>query len=162
MSIAELVRRHQAGVWRYLRYLGCDPPLADDLTQDTFLAVIRKPFEQRSEAATVAYLRIVARNQYLMALRRERRAPTREDLEIAEQVWIELAGESGDEYLVSLDLCLAELNGKTRQAIDLRYREGLSRSAIAIALEMSDDGVKTLLRRARDLLRRCILRRLDS
>ena len=29
--IEELIAKHQAGVWRYLRALGCDGALADDL-----------------------------------------------------------------------------------------------------------------------------------
>ncbi len=162
LSTAELVRRHQAGIWRYLRYLGCDASLADDLTQDTFLAVLRKPFEQRSAAETAAYLRTVARNQFLMAMRRRRQSPTWDDLELAEQVWAEFAGDDGDEYLASLDECLAELGGRPRQAIELRYREGRGRQEIAQALEMTDDGVKTLLRRTREALRKCITRRIES
>jgi RNA polymerase sigma-70 factor (ECF subfamily) len=67
---ARLVERHQSGVWRYLRALGCDPVLAEDLTQDTFLAVLRQPFEEYSEAATAAYLRRTARNLYVNSHRR--------------------------------------------------------------------------------------------
>ena len=33
----DLIRRHQSGVWRYLRFLGCPPELADDLTQEAKL-----------------------------------------------------------------------------------------------------------------------------
>ena len=47
-QLADLVRQHQAGVWRYLRFLGCDRPLADDLTQETFLAVLETPFDIRT------------------------------------------------------------------------------------------------------------------
>jgi DNA-directed RNA polymerase specialized sigma24 family protein len=36
-SIASLVREHQLEVWRYLRYLGASPDLADDLAQETFV-----------------------------------------------------------------------------------------------------------------------------
>jgi hypothetical protein len=67
LSDAELVRKHQAGVWRYLRFLGCDEARADDLTQETFLAVLKGSFQQRGEAETAAYLRTVARSRFLMA-----------------------------------------------------------------------------------------------
>lgn len=30
--------RHQTGLWRYLRFLGCPADLADDLTQEALLA----------------------------------------------------------------------------------------------------------------------------
>ena len=83
LTPAELVRRHQAAVWRYLRFLGCDPAQADDLTQETFLAVLEKPFEQRCDTATAAYLRTVARNRFLAVMRKERNGPTAADLAIA-------------------------------------------------------------------------------
>ena len=47
-------------------------------------------------------------------------------------------------------------NGRARTAIDLRYRDGRSRAEIAAELNMAPEGIKTLLRRTRDSLRRCI------
>ena len=41
---AQLIEKYQVGVWRYLRALGCEPALADDLTQETFLSVLQHPF----------------------------------------------------------------------------------------------------------------------
>ncbi|MBW3598770.1 MAG: sigma-70 family RNA polymerase sigma factor [Planctomycetes bacterium] len=162
LTPAELVRHHQAAVWRYLRYLGCDAAQADDVTQETFLAVLEKPFEQRSEAATAAYLRTVARNRFLALLRREKNGPTAADVAIAEEVWSQAAGAGEDEYLDSLDDCLMELTGRARRAIELRYRDDRSRREIAAELEMTEDGVKTLLRRTRDALRRCVERRVGA
>lgn len=51
-----LIEAHQAGIWRYLRALGCDASQAEDLTQETFLAVLQKPFQDYNPAATAAYL----------------------------------------------------------------------------------------------------------
>ena len=42
LDAAQLIREHQAGVWRYLRVLGCSRELAEDLTQETFLAVLEQ------------------------------------------------------------------------------------------------------------------------
>ena len=56
----QLVRDHQAMVWRYLRFLGCDPALADELTQDTFVAVYRHRGSPNSLGAPRPYLRKVA------------------------------------------------------------------------------------------------------
>ena len=53
-DLAGMIRQHQAGVWRYLRVLGCDSAGADDLTQETFLAVLQKPFQDYNPAATAA------------------------------------------------------------------------------------------------------------
>jgi RNA polymerase sigma-70 factor (ECF subfamily) len=70
LDLASLVKNHQAGVWRYLRALGCDPSEADELTQETFVAVLERPFEDYHPAATAAYLRTVARNLFLTARRK--------------------------------------------------------------------------------------------
>ena len=147
MSAADLIQAHQAGVWRYLRYLGSDPSLADDLTQETFLAVLKKPFQQRSDAETSAYLRTVARHKFLRAIEKTRRGPTLDDLDLAERVWAETHADGGNESLEALKDCLDQVNGRARTAIERRYRDGSSREEIAQELGMSPDGVKTLLRR---------------
>lgn len=160
-TAAELVKRHQAGVWRYLRYLGCTESQADDLTQETFLVVLRKPLNYQGEPETAAYLRTVARRQLLMAIRKERRGPTVQELETAESVWADSLGDrSDDDYLDALEACLEQLDGRAKAVIDHRYRNGQSRGSIAEALGLTEEGVKTLLRRTRDVLRRCVEKRL--
>jgi RNA polymerase sigma-70 factor, ECF subfamily len=163
-DMAALVHTHQAGVWRYLRFLGCDHAEADDLTQETFLAVLRRPFEIRSPLATAAYLRTVARNCLLMARRKSQNSPQTVDLAAAERVWAETAGDGGlDDYLAALGQCVEVAVGpRTRRALELQYAEGASRAEIAAELKLTDEGVKTLLRRAREVLRDCVERRLRS
>jgi RNA polymerase sigma-70 factor (ECF subfamily) len=158
----QLVKDHQAGVWRYLRFLGCDEARSDDLTQETFLAVLRKPFEYRSPAATARYLRTVARNQMLMSVRKSQRGPEMRRLEDAEAVWSELSNDGGGDYLDALDECLENVTDRVREALNQFYRDGRSRRQIATTLEMSEQGVKTLLRRAREQLRRCVEGRIQS
>ncbi|MEM8944588.1 MAG: sigma-70 family RNA polymerase sigma factor [Planctomycetota bacterium] len=162
-DLAELVARHQADVWRYLRYLGADAADADDLTQETFLALSRSNFEQRSDRKTAAYLRTVARNQLLMFRRFQGRAIDTVQLEAAEQVWAGTVSEEGlPGILALLTECLKTLDGRAREAIHLCYREDLSRKAMASALSMRPEGIKTLLRRTRDALRDCIERKTKS
>lgn len=160
-QLADLVRQHQAGVWRYLRYLGADPPEADDLTQETFLSVARKPFEERCPKQSAAYLRTVAGNQLRMLRRKQKREADCVSLEAAEAIWAEAAGDDGLEtYLDALRKCLETLDGRARQAIDLHYREQTSRDQTAQRLDMKPEGIKTLLRRTRQVLRECIERRI--
>lgn len=156
-DIAELVRTYQAEIWRYLRFLGCESTLAEDLTQDTFLAVFRRPFQDFGRSATSAYLRTVARNLFLSSVRRSRSAPQVVDLEEAERVWARYESEDqGASFREFLRECEEELPEKDRQAIRLRYRDKCSRESMAGMLELSAEGVKTLLRRIRDRLRLCI------
>ena len=155
-DLAGLVRIYQAGVWRYLRFLGADESLADDLTQDTFLAVWKKPFADHTPAATAQYLRTAARNLFLMSLRKRNRLPTLERLELADEVWQRFAGEDSESMLEALRECLESLNGRARRAIDLCYRDQRSRAEIGRELELTEDGVKSLLRRTREVLRQCV------
>jgi RNA polymerase sigma-70 factor (ECF subfamily) len=160
-QLADLVRQHQAGVWRYLRFLGAEPSEADDLTQETFLAVAKASFEERCRHQTAAYLRAVAGNQLRMLRRRQSRQCNCVSLEAAEAVWAQAAGDDGLEtYFDALRDCLAGIDGRARQAIDLQYRDNLSREQIAERLDITPEGVKTLLRRTRQVLRVCIERRL--
>jgi len=157
IDLASLIHEHQAEVWRYLRYLGASTADADDLTQETFLALARSSFEPRNRNATISYLRTVARNQLLMARRREGREINTVELTAAEEVWAEAVGPAGMErYLAALADCLQAVEGRARKALDMFYHDGRGRAEIAEALAMKPDGVKTLLRRTRDLLRQCI------
>jgi len=158
-----VVDAHQVGIWRYLRFLGCEPSEADDICQETFLSVLEAPFEDHDNAATASYLRTVARNLLLKAKRHSARKPRVEDLERAEDVWARVAAaDSGDGYVDALRRCLAQMKGRARLALDLRYRESRSRAQIAAQLQIHEDGVKSLLQRARSSLRDCIERRLGT
>jgi RNA polymerase sigma-70 factor (ECF subfamily) len=160
-DFASLVQQHQAGVWRYVRFLGADWAEADDLTQETFLAVARAAFVERDERQTAGYLRVVARNQLLALRRKQGREIGTVELEAADGVWAAAAGTDGSltGYLAALTDCLTELEGRAREAVEMHYRENASREAIAERLEMRPDGVKTLLRRIRQVLRECVERK---
>lgn len=153
-----LVHAHQQGVWRYLRFIGCSRTEADDLAQETFLAVWKSGFEEYSDAATASYLRTTARSRFLMMLRTRGRRPRESDLADIDADWLMLAqeGEAWDERIEVLQRCLAHVQGKAREALQLSYRDGLSQAEIAQRLQMKPEGVKTLLRRAIDKLRQCM------
>lgn len=153
------MREHQTGVWRFVRALGAEANLADDVTQETFMAVYRKPFEQRSRAETVGYLRTVARNLFLKA---RRDAGRQVNIEALEQRWVQLVGNGdGQEAAAALKQCLETLEDKPKRALDLQYQQGRQRIEIAEALGMTDDGIKTLLARAKARLRKCMEMRLQ-
>jgi RNA polymerase sigma-70 factor (ECF subfamily) len=161
-DLATLVQEHQAGIWRYLRFLGADRTEADDLAQETFLAFAKAKFVEREPCQTAGYLRTVARNQLLALRRQQQREISTVDLEAADSVWAAAAGVDGSlaGYLDALRTCVEQLERRPRQAIDLHYRDGAGREAIAAELDMKPDGVKSLLRRTRDLLRECVERKI--
>jgi len=162
-----LVRVHQAGVYRYLRYLGADAAAAEDLAQETFIAAYgsRMPAGVADDPSIAAWLRGIARNLFLRHCRRSRISPVRADsslLDRAEAVWAGqfLRGGDGFDYVEALRACLRALPDKHRRIIEMRYAEGQSRESMARLCEMSGNGVKSLLRRIRATLGECIRRRL--
>ena len=167
-ELRALILAHQAEVLRYLRYLGADASTAEDLAQEAFLIAWKsRSVRAREEAGRAAWLRGVARNVFLMHCRRERRSPERvtlASLDEAEDVWQTemLRGGDGFHTVEALRRCVAELDGKKRAAIDRRYAKGESRGRIAAVLGMTEDGVKSLLRRVRKALHDCITRRLAA
>ena len=152
-----LIETHQAGIWRYLRALGCELPLAEDLTQETFLAVLQHPFQELSTAATAAYLRKTAHNLFVSHCRRAGRVLATGDIEAFDRNWTRWAGhDHGEELLGALRECLGGLGERARRALDLRFRDRQSRAQIAASLELTEDGAKNLMQRAKHKLRECI------
>jgi RNA polymerase sigma-70 factor (ECF subfamily) len=154
LDVARLVREHQTGIWRYLRVLGCPAAEAEDLTQETFLTVLTKPFHDYNRQATAAYLRQVARSLFISS---RRRAVAVAELDEAEAAWLRWAvKDDGQELLSALRMCLQKLTDRARQALDLRFGRQSSRVEISAALGLSEDGAKNLLQRSKDQLRACI------
>lgn len=159
MSPEELIVRHQRGVWRYLRMLGCDDSTADDLTQETFLKVLRRAnFVQHSEAATASYLRRTAHNAFVSRLRKTGRVQLTGDAAATEEVWHRWAGKdlSGDVTVDVLRKCLEMLTPRAQTALRMRYEGGNSRIEIADALQIGDHGARNLMQRAKEKLRTCV------
>lgn len=153
----ELIEQYQSGIWRYLRALGCDPAQADDLTQDTFLAVLRHPFEDYGPAATAGYLRRVAYNQFISAQRRAGKVVPVEDIEQFDRSWEQWAGtDNGEAMIEALGECLEHLTDRARTALEMRFRDRESRAAIAAALGITEHGAKNLMQRAKKQLKTCI------
>jgi len=159
------VAGHQRGLWRFARLLGAAADHADDLVQDALLAALHKGIEARPEAQAAAWLRAAVRNLWRMHVRTQSRRPEHVALdtspEIADVALARHGGpdRSGDVFVLALRHCLERLDGRARRAIELRYGEQLSRPAMAGALDLTEEGVKTLLRRTREALFACVQRR---
>ncbi len=152
-----LIETYQAGVWRYLRALGCDAAQAEDLTQDTFLAVLQRPFQDINPAATAAYLRKTAFNLFISQQRRAGKVTAVENVEELDRTWAQWAGhDDGEGLLDALRDCLQGLTARARLALTMRFRDNSSRDDIAAALEITDHGAKNLMQRAKHQLRECI------
>jgi len=169
-DLERLIRAHQGAIYRYLRYLGAQPALAEDLVQETFLATLKPTLHQPvapDDPRWAAWLRGIARNRFLADRRRSTIQEMLLDdpiLEKAEAAWAEsLADETTwDQRLEALRECLKRLGPRQREAIDLRYAKPTGRGEMASRLDLTEDGVKTVLRRIRASLAQCIQERIGA
>ena len=67
----------------------------------------------------------------------------------------EVAGEAA-EWLALMRQCLAEVKGKTRRVMEMRYLHGLKPAAIVRALDMTSNAVWVMLHRGREAVARCV------
>jgi len=163
IDVERLIQSHQAGVWRYLRALGCEASQADDITQDTFVALLEKPFVEYSPAATASYLRKVAYNFFITAQRRAGRVNSVENVEQFDKAWTQwVADDEGDSLIDALRNCLKQLTERARGALEMRFRDRLPRVEIASALEITEHGAKNLMQRAKKQLQSCIESKLTN
>lgn len=157
--VAAFVRRHQVAAWRFLRVLGCRGQQADAIVQDALVLALQKGIDAGGDADAAAFLRQTCKHLWLREQRADRRRAARHAT-AAELSWQRDLGEDdGAGWLAALDLCLAELPERSRQALDRTYRDGLGRAELGVELGIGEHGVRTLLQRLRAALRACIERR---
>ena len=164
LDASALITEHQAGVWRYLRAIGCDQSLADDLTQETFLAVLRRPFVQVNTNATNSYLRRVAYHLLVSYRRRQKKIIVTSDLEQLDSQWLRWAGSDtkGNELSERLSECFGRLTDRAQQSLKLRFTEAASRETIAKKLGITEHGAKNLMQRAKAQLKQCLDEKSES
>jgi RNA polymerase sigma-70 factor (ECF subfamily) len=156
--VAEFVQRHQSGLWRFLRLLGCRGQQAEEIAQDALVLALQRGAHEAADGAA-AFLRQTAKFLWLKEQRANRRRAERHAV-AAELLWQrELEVDDGEGWLLALDRCLEALPARSRQALDRTYRDGVGRKELGAELGIGEHGVRTLLQRLRASLRECIERR---
>jgi RNA polymerase sigma-70 factor, ECF subfamily len=150
-SFVDAIEAHKAMVfsiaWHFLR----DRAAAEELAQDVFLELYRHWNEMKSAEHIVFWLRKVASNRCIDAVRRGKL----HRMTSLEQSAEPTALERVQDPLLSayLERMVASLPEKQRILVVLRYQEGMQPEEIATVLEMNVSTVKTQISRALELLR---------
>jgi RNA polymerase sigma-70 factor (ECF subfamily) len=167
--LAELVEAHQAELFRYLRFIGADYSVAEDLLQEAFLRAFRSKAAPglHDHSARRAWLRRIAHNLFIDHCRKQGRSPVRFDsdaAETAEAFWTKgfYQHDEGFGCMEALEQCLKGLTVSQRALIDEFYAARRSREEIADSLGITPSGVKAALRRIRESLGECIQSRLSQ
>ncbi len=156
-ALAELVLRHQDGVFRFALRMCRDREDAEDIVQDTMLAATRSMGGFRGDAAVSTWLFAVARS-YCSKKRRLRKGEPRRSASLDESNEVASLVDSSrlpDEQLArgefdhAIDAAIASLEPAHREVLLLRDVEGLAASEVAAIVGVGVPAVKSRLHRAR-------------
>lgn len=134
---------------------------ADDLVQDSFLAVLRRPGRDK---LAPGYLKQTMRNRAREVWRLDRRRRAREETVARAEAQVQAPDEllAREELLSLLEDELARLPEDLRVPLSLRYGEGLGSSEIGQRLGLAAATVRGRLSRAREILRERLDRSFDG
>jgi RNA polymerase sigma-70 factor, ECF subfamily len=147
-AFEELVRSYQAEVFRFAMHLTRDHPLAEDVTQETFLRAFRFIGGYRGSQRFGSWLFAIARNCSMDALRKRGRVATMNEPEVRSTPDASLRAE--------LDAALAAISSDHRDAFLLVEVFGLSYQEAADVLGVAIGTMKSRMFRARQALCRAI------
>jgi RNA polymerase sigma-70 factor (ECF subfamily) len=157
-ALTALFRRRQADVYRFALHMSGTPALADDVTQDVFLIVMREaPRYQPGRSSVTAWLCGIARNCVRQRLDRDARleslASTSEDDGVLPAVQFDPLGElSRAERIAMLRRAVLALPIRYREVVVLCDLEELTYADAAGALGCAIGTIRSRLHRARAML----------
>jgi RNA polymerase sigma-70 factor (ECF subfamily) len=160
-QFAALWTAAQPTITAFIRTLIPNYQQAEEVLQRVAVTLVRK-FEQYDQSRPFGAWAVGVAKYEVLYYRRER--ATDKHLfgeEIIDQIAsrYELMAEELDPVREALRRCVDQLKGRSKRAIELRYRRGMKSSAIAEEMTLSPGAVRMLLCRVRETLRRCIERR---
>ena len=151
-ALKELYDRHAPWLLLRLRRRGADGPLAEEVLQDTFLAVWRKPQGYSGTGAVAAWLWGIGIRRLIDRLRKTRSLQTltraREETVVSAEDQVLLGVEFGD-----LAGALSRLSPELRAVVQATVLDGLTTKEAARLLHIPAGTVKTRMMRARAQLR---------
>lgn len=158
-AFADLFRVMAPRVKALMIRLGADHATADELAQETLLAVWRKSHLYRPDKASAStWVFAIARNLRIDRFRKENRP----EIDPHDPALVPEPEPTPEERITGLSIqanvraCLHQLPADQRQAVQLSFLEGLSHQAIAERLDVPLGTVKSRLRLSMTKLRQML------
>lgn len=147
-AFAEVMRRRQARVRKFMYHLCRQPAQGDDLAQQVFLKAWRSMRQLRSAAAFDGWLKKIMVSVWLEEVRRGKLATT-SDIEIVDLV----VHHDATAARMDLDAALSTLPADMRLCLVLAYNEGMSHPEIVALTGLPLGTVKSHVSRGAARLR---------
>ncbi|MBI4819740.1 MAG: sigma-70 family RNA polymerase sigma factor [Deltaproteobacteria bacterium] len=163
-ALTELIERHQAQIYRFGMKLCRAPEDAEDVLQETLIALARSIRDLRGTASISTWLYAVARSYCIKKRRRSKFAPkTVESLsapgaasDVADPGRTPDAALEGKQIELAVSNAIQELEPMYRDILVLRDVEGLSALEVAEVTGLKVAAVKSRLHRARIRVRNSV------
>ena len=154
-AFVALYRRRQAAIYRFAMHMSGSAAVAEEVTQEVFLTVIRdgKRFDERRGTA-ISYLLGIARNRMLKLLERNRVYIGLEDetAEIVQANGDVLVDLTRAQTIETIRQAVLELPAVYREAVVLCDLEEISYAEAAVTLGVPVGTVRSRIARGRALL----------
>jgi RNA polymerase sigma-70 factor (ECF subfamily) len=165
-AFLELYDRHREPIFRFAYRLLGSVDIAEDVTHDCFLSLIRRPEGFRPERAALrTYLFAIARNLAFKHFRNTGRETGLEEMTEEPEVspkHTPLRRLLDEELAARVREAVFSLPALQREALVLYEYEGLSLSEIAAVVDADIGAIKARLYRARESLKRVLRPYLES
>lgn len=147
--VMELFDKYHLSIFRYLRRITGNQGLAEDLTQEVFLRVVRSLPQGLPDSKKGAWIFTLARNVMLNSRRDRARRPATDTLDGSTEPLL----AAGQSQTTELDQALSRLEEVDREAFLMREVGGLGYIEIAEVCQITPDAVRSRIYRAG---RRCV------
>ena len=165
-AFLQIYERHRDPVFRFAYRLSGSFEVAEDITHDCFLGLLKQPANFRPGRATLrTYLLAAARNLWFKRLRIHDRET---ELDQITELKLDASGRGplgeilGDELTAAVKQAIFDLPPMQREALILFEYEGLALNEIAEIVGVDVGAIKARLHRARQALRSSLSTYLNS
>lgn len=159
---ARLFAKHQQQLLRYILFLTGRLDEAQDVLQETSVALLRKIDEYDSDRPFMPWARRFAYYEVLRQRERDRGRPSLLAPDVMEQICEEVVETESllDDRRAALRVCLAKMTAPQRDLLRQRYDENATVKSVAEAAGRPIQTLYTQLKRLRHALMECIDRTL--
>lgn len=157
-----LMRENSQMLLTYLRACVRSPHVVDELFQETMLSAWKKLDNFDTSRAFAPWLRGIAKNHILTHYRQYKQEVLMDNeqlLDYLEQSINQIDKQAGDTWqdkVAPLNICIQQLPETYRSAIEARYLHSQKSQEISRTLNISTEALKKRLQRAKKLLFTCL------